>query len=149
MNEKREYLILLTPSCDIEQRKVERMLFAQCTLLSEEEECIKFREDVKSTDARDRLISLIKDNRKKKQPERYKFLPGVVDVPDIVVDFQNLITMDEKEYDKKIKDKEWVRVASLDSPYSEAILNRFSRYFGRLGTPDLNEDIILRRLEKK
>jgi hypothetical protein len=38
------------------------------------------------------------------------------------------------------------RLASLDSPFAEALLARFVRYFGRLGTPDLNTEVILSRL---
>jgi hypothetical protein len=30
------------------------------------------------------------------------------------------------------------RLASLDSSFAEGLLARFSRYFGRLGTPDLD-----------
>ena len=38
------------------------------------------------------------------------------------------------------------RLASLDSPFAEALLARFSRYFGRLGTPDLDVAVLLQRL---
>jgi len=38
------------------------------------------------------------------------------------------------------------RLASLDSPFAEALLARFTRYFGRLGTPDLDAAILLQRL---
>jgi len=147
-NEKTEHLILLTPSCDI-WSKVERMLFAKCTLLSEEEEYIKFKEDIENKTKLDSLKCLLRDNREKKQPERFKFLPSVINLPDIVVDFQQLITLNKEEYEKKINEKEWVQVASLDSPYSEAIVNRFVRYFGRLGTPDLNLDILIEKFKKE
>ena len=39
------------------------------------------------------------------------------------------------------------RLASLDSPFAEAVLARFTRYFGRLGTPDLDVDFVLSNLE--
>ena len=38
------------------------------------------------------------------------------------------------------------RLASLDSPFAEALLARFTRYFGRLGTPDLDMTVLLQRL---
>ena len=38
------------------------------------------------------------------------------------------------------------RLASLDSPFAEALLARFTRYFGRLGTPDLDVAVLLQRL---
>jgi hypothetical protein len=34
----------------------------------------------------------------------------------------------------------------LDSPFAEALLARFSRYFGRLGMPDLDVAVLLQRL---
>ena len=39
------------------------------------------------------------------------------------------------------------RLASLDSPFAEGLLARFSRYFGRLGTPDLDVTVLLQRLQ--
>ena len=38
------------------------------------------------------------------------------------------------------------RLASLDSPFAEALLARFTRYFGHLGTPDLDVAVLLQRL---
>jgi hypothetical protein len=38
------------------------------------------------------------------------------------------------------------RLASLDSPFAEALLDGFTRYFGRLGTPDLDVAMLLQRL---
>ena len=38
------------------------------------------------------------------------------------------------------------RLASLDSPFAEALLARFARYFGRLGTPDLDLEVLVARL---
>ena len=38
------------------------------------------------------------------------------------------------------------RLASLDSPFAEALLVRFTRYFGRLGTPDLDVAVLSQRL---
>ena len=38
------------------------------------------------------------------------------------------------------------RLASLDSPFAEGLLARFTRYFGRLGTPDLDMTVLLQRL---
>jgi hypothetical protein len=37
------------------------------------------------------------------------------------------------------------RIASIDSPFAEALLAEFTRYFGRVGTPDLDLDYIINR----
>lgn len=39
------------------------------------------------------------------------------------------------------------RVASLDSPYTEAVVARFLRYFARLGTPNLDVDMLIGEIE--
>jgi len=146
-NGEKEYMVLLTPSCDI-WSKADRVLFVKCLLLSKEDECIKFKADTENKSKLKKLECLLKDNRENTQPERFKYLPGVLYLPDIVVDFQQLVTLSKEEYENKVREKECIRVASLDSPYSEAILNRFVRYFGRLGTPDLNIDLLIDRLKK-
>jgi hypothetical protein len=66
------------------------------------------------------------------QPDRFYFLPTALAIPDMIVDFQLLTSLPRSQ----ISDLN--RLASLDSPFAEAVLSRFVRYFGRLGTPDLD-----------
>ena len=135
------FWVILTPSCDFEQAgRLGKVLLAQCLLLSEQPEYTAWKD--KPTDEKnlDVLKSLIGDNRKKQQPERFKFLPGTYFLPDMLVDFQQMKTV-LPEILGKLK-----TVASLDSPYSEAVISRFSRYLGRIGTPDIDKDIVIKRL---
>jgi hypothetical protein len=44
------------------------------------------------------------------------------------VDLQQLVTLARAQMDS------FEHLASLDSPFAEALLARFARYFGRLGT---------------
>jgi len=138
------YMVLITPSCDLVQKKVDFMLFADCTPLRETKEYIDWKEH--PDDPKDRYInrlSVLLTNGK----ERFFFLPSVFNIPDLIVDYQKLTTFEPQEFSKLITEKRFTCIASLDSPYCEALLARFARYFGRLGTPDLNIDIIMRRLE--
>ena len=144
--EEIEYLVLLSPSCDIAQNKVEWMLFARCSLLSGEDEYVRFREN---TDNTGNITSLIKDRRAGKQWERFKFLPGAIDIPDMIADFQQLAALEKQELDELIGENKIKRIASLDSPYAESLTAQFARYFGRLGTPDLNAELIIERLKKQ
>lgn len=134
------YWLVLTPSCDFEERHpLNSVLLARCAPLVDQQEFKNWAaqgEAVKGP-----LNSLIGDNRQKAQPERFKFLPGTFFLPDLIADFQGLVTVTPDEL-KKLQ-----VVASLDSPFAEAVLARFSRYFGRLGTPDIDKQIVLRRLE--
>jgi hypothetical protein len=87
------------------------------------------------------LRAMIGDNRQNTQAERFKFLPGTYFLPDSIVDFQKIRAVPCDEI-KKLE-----VVASLDSPFAEAVLARFSRYFGRLGIPDIDKNIVLSRLQ--
>ena len=86
------------------------------------------------------LQALLRNNRQDNQSERFFFLPGALSLPDLVVDFQHLVTLQRGHMG------ELERLAPLDSPFAEALLARFTRYFGRLGTPDLDVAVLLQRL---
>ena len=134
------YWITLTPSCDFEQAgRLHNVLIAQCIPLVGEPEYKNWVKDPKTNAAP--LKALISDNREEVQSERFKFLPGTFFFPDSIVDFQRLWAVPPSELAKlKV-------IASLDSPFAEAVLARFSRYFGRLGTPDIDKTVFLNRLE--
>lgn len=141
-----KYWIILTPSCDFAQKKVEEVLFARCELLSEQPEYKTWKTNQSSSDE-GKLKALLKNNRQKAQQERFYFLPGTLALPDLLVDFQQLKTLQREELEKPVQQETWERMASLDSPFTEALLARFTRYLGRLGTPDLNLDLVMDRLK--
>jgi hypothetical protein len=62
-------------------------------------------------------------------------------MPNLVVDFQQLRSVPCIELSK------FDAIASIDSPFAEAILARFSRFFGRLGTPDIDKAVVIARLQ--
>ncbi len=139
------YWVLLTPSCDFVVRKgkpkVEWALMAYCVPLNELEEYRNWLNNPSKVEGE--LKSLLRNNRANSQPERFFFLPGAIDLPDLVVDFQQLVSLPREQMDNL------ERLASLDSPFAEALLARFSRYFGRLGTPDLDLEVTLNRLLRR
>lgn len=139
---RKNYSLVLTPSCDFENDKAEFVILAKCQPLTEQEEYGKWAANMKqpSKSVLKSMQAVIGDNRSG-QKERFKFLPGTFFLPDLVVDFQQLRSVPFAELKR-----EWV-VASLDSPFAEAVLARFSRYFGRLGTPDIDKNVVLSRLQ--
>lgn len=139
IGEQSGYWILLTPSCDIAQDKAEKALLALCKPLNEFPECGDWLQ-APSSNTKKKLKNLLTNNRKDGQPERYHCLPAALVIPGLVVDFQQLITLPRNQLDTL------TRIASLDSPFAEALMSRFVRYFGRLGTPDLDTDYVLLRL---
>ena len=85
---------------------------------------------------------MLGNNRRRNQRERFYYLPGVLTLPHLLVDFQQLNILPLEEISTLAK------MASLDSPFAEALLARFTRYYGRLGTPDLDVDGLVMRLRK-
>jgi CheY-like chemotaxis protein len=130
--------LLLTPSCDVQWSKADRVLLAGCQPLDARGELEAWTDRGKK--APSRLRDLL-GHKTGGQDDRALYLPAAIDVPDLVADLQDLVTIPCAALgDMK-------RVASLDSPFAEAAVNRFGRYFGRVGTPDLDTDVVLDRLK--
>jgi|SRR5438128_12629700 len=113
---------------------------ARCVELTNEPEYQNWKENPNS-DNLAALKAMIGDNRQNMQSERYKFLPGTFFLPDLIVDFQHLKALPCNELDRLEV------ITSLDSPYAESVLARFARYYGRLGTPDIDKQVVLSRLQ--
>ncbi len=136
--------VLLTPSCDLVagREKAELVLLARCLPLTEQVEYQQWLDGLPkpSRAINGKLQDLLRNNRQDSQSERFFFLPGALSLPDLLVDFQQLVTL-QRDHLGGLE-----RLASLDSPFAEALLARFTRYFGRLGTPDLDVAVLLQRL---
>jgi len=135
---------LLTPSCDMVtgREKAELVLLARALLLTEQVEYQQWRGGLPAPSRTNnaKLQDLLRNNRRDTKSERFFFLPGALSLPDLIVDFQQLVTL-QRDHMGGLE-----RLASLDSPFAEALLARFTRYFGRLGTPDLDVAVLLQRL---
>lgn len=137
------WYIILTPSCDLvaDRVKADQVVLAECLLLEEFPEYQNWMKDnTKST--KTRLINFLRSRPDKGQEDRYHYLPAAWEIPDLIVDLQRIL------YIPYIQLDEYTKRASLDSPFSEALINRFNRYMGRVGTPDLNIDAALDRMHK-
>jgi CheY-like chemotaxis protein len=144
IGEQNGYWVLLTPSCDLVtgREKADLVLFGRCVLLSDQTEYQNWNNALPqpSISIEKALKALLSNNRKDSQAERFHFLPGALSLPGLLVDFQQIAIVSQSMM------KGLTRIASLDSPFAEAALNRFIRYFSRLGTPDLDLDLTLSRL---
>ena len=141
------YWVLLTPTCDLvlargKPRKVTEPVLARCSRLTDTDEFRAWHQD-RSSKAKRKALSHLMENNRDKQPERYFFLPGAFDLPDLLVDLAALRTVPVDQ----LNDQRWMtRIASLDTPFAASMLTRFLRYFGRFGTSDLDVGYVFRRL---
>lgn len=143
------YWIVATPACDFAQDKVERALLIGATKLSEythftewhKSKWVPGQDDASNKKKNDyeKLSRLLRNNA----GERCYFLPGTFFIPDLVADMQLLrqVTAADLEAMKQI--------CRLDSSYREEFLLRVSKYYGRIGTPDLEIPAMFKRLAKQ
>lgn len=127
---KREYLVVLWPSCDMvdEPPQVPKTRKVLCARAIPTQACPKVTDWIASDSntKKEPVERLVKNN----QP-RFHFLPGVWDIPNTIVDFQDLehLPLDEL--------KNCGCLGTIDSPFAESLGERFRWYMGRIGTPDL------------
>lgn len=70
---------------------------------------------------------------------RFRALPKYLDIPNLMVDFENVTSVQLEDLRIWLSEEgDWTRVATLDSPFAEAMLTGHSRAVGRIGTPDIN-----------
>lgn len=137
--------VLLTPTCDLvceggRAAKVTDVVLARCQLLSEQQEYKEWQSNASKSKEKP-LRNLLKNRREGKgvQPERFFFLPGVFELPDLIVDFSMIRTASLAEICGMN------HLASLDAPFAASLHSGFQRYFGRFGAEDLDFDEVFRK----
>jgi len=143
--------VVMTNACDLELREdkktkvlarnAEHILLARCRIFAEEPEYAAWKAKPNDKDTVERFHKLIKNNRGGGQPERFFFLPAGLDFPDLVVDVQNTKVVSADDLSQS------ACLANIDSPYLESLIARFTRYYARIGTPDINIDAVIRRFK--
>lgn len=136
------FWVLLSPSCDMVpgRVKINRAILARAQALQDTKEHVEYAASLASNSKRKLLEKLIRNNRDT-QPDRYYYCPRCFELPDLLVDLADLRGHPFESLDQLAP------VATLDSPYAEEVLARMGRYFGRVGTPDLDVPAILERLK--
>ena len=136
-----EYAVLLSPTCSIFDGKAERYLLAKCMQVLEHRTVQKIaghKGNVgKNNQDRQELMNLISGRM-----ERFYFLPEALGIPALgipalLVDFENLVHVTPEEVER-----DWERIATLDSPFAEALVSRFTRFYLGIGAPDLDTNAI-------
>lgn len=151
------YWMILTTACDFEQCKAENVLMANVIPIAEhplyaawQEQDVIYKsltpekqQEKKSKKPLNIAMDCVRRLVKGGAGERYKFLPGTFFLPDCIVDFQNLANepMAEKAG--------YELICSLDNPYREELLHLFSKYYGRIGTPDYDIDALWTNIDSK
>lgn len=141
-----EHLVVLWPTCDMVSTggrtpKTDFVLCAQTMHASNAPEVTDWIAN--QTGTKQRQVERMVKNVRTESPDRYHFLPGVWDIPDLLVDFQRLMHVPLADI------LACECIATLASPFAESLAVRFQRYIGRVGTPDLDLPQIIRQLQAR
>jgi ActR/RegA family two-component response regulator len=139
-----EYFLILTPACDMDLRKQEnnsvkrnadKIILAKLIRFDRMPEiCEYIGEQSKNNEKEVKKYIMNKKGR-------YHYLPSFGSrIPGFIIDFQDINQINPAELDT------FDRVASIDEPFLKNIISRFTSYYARQGSPDLDIDIILKRL---
>ncbi len=143
-----EYFLILTPACDMELRKqkddgnwityrnADKIILAKLIEFNQVTEVnayITTHSNIKKKEVEKYI--------KNKKKERYYYLPSFgTRIPGFLIDFQDISRINTDGVN--IYD----RIASVNEPFLKDIIARFTSYYARQGSPDLDTDLILEKL---
>jgi CTP synthase len=140
-NKAESYKVILSPSCDLQndetkdRKPLEKVLVVSCISIKQYLRIKDLSKVTPKEEFRDVLPKLLSNTGS----ERFIPLPGLKGfIPNMACDFKNLETI---AYENIGKDKEYLRVASIDSPFREAIIWAYMQINCRPGLPDRNFDL--------
>ncbi|MET8376747.1 hypothetical protein [Streptomyces microflavus] len=147
-----QWWLVLTPACDLYEDP------AVTGSVSGRQPKVEFVRLVRATEIRQSSPFLTWDGTRTRKNEqalkrifrtdhnRYRVLPKYLNIPNLVVDFEDVSSVSLASIRDLLESKEWKRVATLDSPFAEAFLTAHSRTVGRIGTPDIDFSALERML---
>lgn len=148
-----EYYMVLTPSCDLANKKVDEVLLCKIKNYDEVQsfktqlEIYNSQTDKSSKKAKKAKKELAKWFRNSHSESlRYHFLPKVSCFSGGFVDFRSIVSL---EYDREygnIVDREYFKVGVITESFKRDIVSRFSTYYHRQGQPEFNCDSVLNHL---
>ena len=148
-----EYFIVLTPSCDLANKKVDEVILCKIKKYDEirsfVEQLNKYNNesDKGSSKAKKAKESLSKWFRNSHADSmRYHFLPKVNKFTGGFVDFRSIISLEYNKDSGEIINEEYSKVGVITESFKRDIVSRFSSYYHRQGQPEFNCDSILNNL---
>lgn len=131
-----EWWVVLTPACDMaHDGKADYVLIGKASPLKENRR-YKAWAGTQSKATWSELKKLLSGSI-----SRYHYLPKFRDIPDLLLDLEDTRSLPIANLDTLTP------VASLVAPYSEALLQKYSHFHGRIGLPDLNSDAVQKRFK--
>ena len=136
--ESNERFILLSPACDVEVRSDGKINAKSLVLGKISDSAPHSLADNELTKSNGKTSTVGFITKVVKGTElKCAFLPQYKELEEGIIDFQNLMTISLTEYMKL------ERLATVSESFFKDIQSRFSSYYARQGTPDLNKETII------
>jgi hypothetical protein len=142
--------VILTPACDFvyhkEKRKVEKVFLLKIKELDSVPEFQALQgklaiEELSSSKKSD-LSKLITNSSK----PFYHYIPKHNSIDAGIIDFQDKLSVLIDEIEAKIETDEVDRFATISMPFLKDLIERYSSYYARQGSPDFDADEIINSL---
>ncbi|WP_159727109.1 hypothetical protein [Sphingobacterium sp. 18053] len=143
-NSTNKRFLVLTPSCDLAQSKAKDILLAEIESESEGLLAEKIGIIKKNKADKDVLVSVEKELKSligNNYSNKYHFLPKYNSIQSGLINFQKLKTCRVRDFEKDFE-----RIASINSNFTKDIVARFSYYYSRQGSPDFDRNEIYTHL---
>jgi DNA-binding NarL/FixJ family response regulator len=135
-DEKVSWWVVLTPACDLaHDGKAEFALLCKANPLADSPQYKAWKQS--GSKERWNILNKLLSGK----IARYHYFPKFREIPDLLLDLENSKSVPIADL------KSYFRIASLVSPYCDALLTKHSHFRGRVGTPDLNVDSVKARLD--
>lgn len=125
---EQEWYVVLTPACDLAQRKVEYVHLARAVPLNAHPKFLQYSGNM-SNGKWSSLWDVLRGNQ-----ARYRYLPAYLDIPELIIDLERIQSVEAISMEHAYE-----RLASLDSPYAEELIVRYGHFRGRIGVPDFSQ----------
>lgn len=134
------HLVVVWPSCDLVEGdgrtpKVDKVLVVRADDLSKRDEAVKHAA-APSKKSQEKVGRVVQN----KVGDRFHFMPAAFDIPNLVADFGAIEALPYAEL------AAMPCLATLASPFAEALASRFQSYSGRLGTKDLDFEALIAKV---
>lgn len=148
-----EYFIVLTPSCDLANKKVDEVILCKIKKYDEIQSFVEplnnynselCKDTSKARKAKDSLTKWFRNSHTDSM--RYHFLPKVNKFTGGFVDFRSIISLEYNKDSGEIINEEYSKVGVITESFKRDIVSRFSSYYHRQGQPEFNCDSVLRNL---
>jgi len=140
-NKAESYKVVLSPSCDLQKDEAkdrkppEKILIVSCISIKQYLSIKNLSKDTPKEKFHEDLPKILSNTGS----ERFILLPELKGfIPNMACDFKNLEMI---AYENIGERKEYLRVASIDSPFREAIIWAYMQINCRPGLPDRNFDL--------